>query len=281
MPRKTRTMPTPRPFLKWAGGKGALLHELLPRVEQARPFSRYFEPFVGGGALFFELARQGKLPPEATLADANPHLIETYQGVRDCPAEVIRLLQHHQNRHSRDYFYEIRAKNPEKLPEKAARIIYLNRTCFNGLYRENSRGRFNVPIGRYKNPRICDATNLNACSRTLTKVNLALQPFDMLCKNIQTGDFVYFDPPYHPLSKTASFTAYARCGFGEEKQRLLAHVFAKLAKKGAKLLLSNSMTDLVCELYAGFTIEQVYAARSVNSNPNRRGKVPEALVRNF
>jgi len=274
-------MPAPRPFLKWAGGKGALLPDLLPRVQHARPFSRYFEPFVGGGALFFELARRGQLPPEVTLADANPHLIETYQGVRDCPDDVIRLLNRHQQRHSRDYYYEIRAKNPENLPEKAARIIYLNRTCFNGLYRENSQGRFNVPMGRYKNPLICDATNLNACSVALTKVKLALQPFDMIAEKIHHGDFVYFDPPYHPVSKTASFTAYARGGFGEEKQRLLAQVFAKLAKKGAKLLLSNSMTDLVRELYAGFTIEEVYAARSVNSNPGRRGKVPEALVRNF
>ncbi|MCX5769324.1 MAG: DNA adenine methylase [Candidatus Hydrogenedentes bacterium] len=271
----------PRPFLKWAGGKTGLLAELLERVEAAQPFSSYFEPFIGGGALFFELARLGRLPGCAVLSDANVNLVSAYLGVRDHVDAVIRALLRHKSLHSRDHYYAVRDAAPRSLPARAARVIYLNRTCFNGLYRENSRGRFNVPMGRYKNPRICDESNLRACSKALQPAQLAVKPFQHVLDAGRTGDFVYFDPPYHPLSKTSSFTSYDRAGFGEKDQRLLADVFAQLSARGVKCLLSNSMTDLVRHLYADFTIEEVYAPRHVNSRPDRRGKIPEALIRNF
>ena len=278
---KTASRPVPRPFLKWAGGKTGLLAELLERVEAAQPFTAYFEPFIGGGALFFELTRLGRLPGCAVLSDANPNLVAAYLGVRDHVDGVIHALIRHRDLHSREHYYAVRDAAPRTLPARAARIIYLNRTCFNGLYRENSRGRFNVPMGRYKNPRICDETNLRACSQALQSAQLAVKPFQHVLDAAAPGDFVYFDPPYHPLSKTSSFTAYARGGFGEQDQRLLAHVFAQLSARGVKCLLSNSMTDLVRHLYADFTIEQVFAPRLVNSRPDRRGKIPEALIRNF
>lgn len=273
--------PTPRPFLKWAGGKSALLPELIPRVQAARPFSAYYEPFIGGGALFFELARLGLIPGKTVLSDVNANLIDAYLDVRNHVETVIRALLSHKSSHSPDHYYAVRSASPRTLPNRAARIIYLNRTCFNGLYRENSRGQFNVPIGRYKNPRICDETNLRACSQALKQARVAVRPFQHILKTARPGDFVYFDPPYHPLSKTSSFTSYDRAGFGENDQRLLAGVFAQLSARGVKCLLSNSMTDLVRQLYAEFTIEEVYAPRHVNSRADRRGKIPEALIRNF
>jgi DNA adenine methylase len=271
----------PRPYLKWAGGKSALLPDLLVRVQAARPFRAYFEPFIGGGALFFELARLGLIPRKAVLSDANPNLIEAYVGVRDHVETVIRALLRHKTLHSADHYYAVRDAAPRTLPARAARLIYLNRTCFNGLYRENSRGRFNVPMGRYKNPCICDETNLRACSMALQQAQLAVKPFQHVLEKARSGDFVYFDPPYHPLNKTSSFTAYARNGFAEKDQQLLAQLFAQLSDRRVKCLLSNSMTPLVQQLYADFTIEEVYAPRHLNSRPDRRGKIPEALIRNF
>lgn len=279
--RNERPAP-PRPFLKWAGGKGQLIYELMARVDRAGQFGRYHEPFIGGGALFFYLYRLNRLGRKrAYLSDSNERLIEAYTGVRDHVEEVIGLLCGHAAVHGRDYYYEIRARVPETAPARAARILYLNRTCFNGLYRENSRGEFNVPIGSYVNPVICDAENLRAASEALKKAHIEACPFEAVLKRAQPGDFVYFDPPYHPISKTSSFTTYAKDDFGEDDQRRLADVFANLAENGVKVLLSNSMTPLVQGLYERFNIDEVFATRAVNSRADRRGKIAEALVRNF
>lgn len=280
--RRRSAGPVPRPFLKWAGGKGQLLGELLPRVERAAPFPAYHEPFIGGGALFFELSRTGRLDGvEVFLSDNNSTLIATYLGVRDDPDRLLALLAQHEERHSKDYYYAVRGQAPEDPIERAARMIYLNRTCFNGLYRENSRGGFNVPFGDYKNPLIRDPENLGAASRALGPARIDQRGFETVLDVAQPGDFVYFDPPYDPVSKTASFTAYDKGGFGADRQRRLAEVFAELTRRGVRALLSNSMTDFVRELYRDFTIETVYAARSVNSRGDRRGAVQEALVRNY
>lgn len=272
----------PRPFLKWAGGKGQLLGELAPLVGEARPFGQYHEPFVGGGALFFEVFRQGLVPEAAALlSDKNDRLMDAYRGVKRDVERVIKLLQTHKEQHSKQHYYAVRAQTPEDSFERAARIIYLNRTCYNGLFRENSQGEFNVPMGRYRNPAICDAENLRAAAHALEKARLETRSFETVLERARPGDFVYFDPPYHPLSRTASFTAYDKSGFGEDDQRRLADVFRELDRRGVKTLLSNSYTDFIRNLYAGFKVEKVYAARPVNSRADRRGKIAEALIRNF
>jgi DNA adenine methylase len=281
MKSRTRTANTPRPFLKWAGGKGQLLPELVERVEQARPFGDYFEPFVGGGALFFELVRLNRLPGRAILSDTNPNLVGAFLGVKKHVRDVIQGLRAHKAAHDEAYFYQVRSKVPATLPERAARLIYLNKTCYNGLFRENRKGEFNVPFGRYTNPAICDEPNLLAASKALAGAAIDVRPFEAVLRRAKRGDFVYFDPPYHPVSKTSSFTAYSKDRFGVDEQRRLAEVYGELASRGVKVLLSNSMTDLVQELYASFTIDRVLANRAVNSRADRRGKIAEALVRSY
>lgn len=267
-----------RPVLKWAGGKGRLLPELLNRSPEI--FAAYHEPFIGGGALFFALAGRGDVG-HAYLSDANPSLIDVYIALRDRVDEVIAVLRSHV--YEREHYYRVRALRPEELslPERAARVIYLNKTCYNGLYRENRRGQFNVPFGRYKNPTICDEPNLRAASRVLQGVDIARRHFSTVLDHAQPGHFVYFDPPYHPVSTTASFTAYDRSGFGPNDQRQLRDVFAALGERGVRAMLSNSDTPFIRELYAGFSIDQVHAARAVNSKANGRGKVAEVIVRNY
>ncbi len=276
-----RSCSAPRPFLKWAGGKGQLLGELLARVAAAGEFGRYHEPFVGGGALFFGLVGSLSLKRKACLSDNNRNLVDCYLGLQRNVEGVIELLKAHKARHGEEYFYEVRSAAPVTLEERAARIIYLNRTCYNGLYRENSRGGFNVPFGRYKNPTICDAENLRLCAKALKRATVEKRPFETVLDRAKAGDFVYFDPPYVPLSATSNFTSYDKGGFGEDSQRRLADVFAKLTQRGVKVLLSNSETRLVRELYRDFTIETVYATRLVNSRADRRGKIAEVLARNF
>lgn len=265
-------------MLKWAGGKGRLLPELLARVPDE--FNAYHEPFVGGGALFFALAGQGRIR-RAYLSDANAGLIDVYLALRNAVEEVIAALGQHA--YEREHYYRVRALRPEALtlPERAARVIYLNKTCYNGLYRENRAGQFNVPFGRYKNPTICDEPNLRAASAVLQGVDIARRRFSTVLDYAQPGDFVYFDPPYHPVSPTANFTTYDRDGFGPDDQRQLRDVFAALADKGVRAMLSNSDMPFVRDLYAGFHIEQLYAARAVNSKANGRGKVAELLICNF
>ena len=278
-----RKLVVPRPFLKWVGGKGQLLGNLLAQVDRAAPFGRYHEPFVGGGALFFELVRTDRIDRKrAYLSDNNERLIDAYQAVKQDVDTVIAHLLHHRERHSEEYYYTMRAAVPDDLYERAARIIYLNKTCYNGLFRENSRGEFNVPFGRYKNPNICDEPNLRAASLALSRANVYARSFAAVVQHAKPGDLVYFDPPYHPVSKTASFTAYDKAGFGIEAQERLAEVAHALHKKGVKFLLSNSYTGLIRTLYdPHFEVERVYATRQVNSRADRRGKVSEALIRNF
>ncbi len=265
-------------MLKWAGGKGRLLPELLARLPAS--FGAYHEPFVGGGALFFALVGAGRLG-RVYLSDANAALIDVYLALRDDVEGVIAALRHH--RYERDHFYRVRAQQPEELslPERAARVIYLNKTCYNGLYRENSTGQFNVPFGRYVNPTICDEPNLRAAAAALQGVDISRRRFDSVLDYAKPGDFVYFDPPYVPLSSTANFTSYDRAGFGPDDQRQLRDVFAELGRRGVRAMLSNSDTPFVRELYAGFHVEQVLAARAVNSKASGRGKVAEVLVLNY
>ena len=267
-----------RPVLKWAGGKSRLLPELIARLPGS--FNAYHEPFIGGGALYFALANQG-LIGRANLSDANPSLIDVYLSLRDCVDEVIAALGQHI--YEREHYYQVRALRPAELslPERAARVIYLNKTCYNGLYRENRRGEFNVPFGRYVNPTICDEPNLRAASLALQGVEIARRHFSTVLDYAQMGDFVYFDPPYHPLSATANFTSYDRRGFGPDDQRQLRDVFTRLGDRGIQAMLSNSDTPFIRELYEGFVIDQVQAARAVNSKANGRGKVAEVIVRNY
>jgi len=271
----------PRPFLKWPGGKRQLLPELLQAVASAGKFKRYFEPFLGGGALFFELARAGRLQRGAFLSDINPGLMDAYRGVRDDVETVVRLLHEHKHAHSEAHFYRVRAQVPATLAERAARIIYLNRTCFNGLYRENSKGQFNTPFGRYRTPLICDEENLRAVAAALRSVDIGASGFVEAVAPARAGDLVYFDPPYAPLSKTSDFTAYSKGGFGAADHELLAAVFADLAQRGVKLMLSNSLTPGTNTLYEGFNLYRVQARRSINSKSDRRGEIAEVLVTNF
>lgn len=273
--------PPPRPFLKWLGGKRELLPELLQAVESAGEFEHYYEPFLGGGALFFALLRAGKLRHGSSLSDVNKNLIGAYLGVRDEVDSVIERLLRHKEQHCEEYFYRVRREVPDDLAGRAARIIYLNRTCFNGLYRENSRGEFNVPFGRYKNPLICDEENLRAVAAAFTDSRITTQPFAQIAARAAPGDLIYFDPPYAPASKTADFTAYSQGGFGDAEHVELASVFAALAGRGVKVILSNSLTQATAQLYKEFFIYKVYASRSVNSKGDGRGKVPEVIVTSF
>jgi len=273
--------PPPRPFLKWVGGKRQLLPELLKAVEAAKPYRRYHEPFLGGGALFFALARTGQLRGTSYLSDVNKNLIEACLGVRDDVETVVKLLREHKARHCESYYYEVRSNVPRALTKKAARLIYLNKTCYNGLYRENSKGKFNAPFGRYKNPKICDEENLRVVSKTLSGVSIEARSFASVLTFAKRGDLVYFDPPYQPISETADFTSYAKEGFSESEQKDLSAVFARLANRGVKVILSNSKTDFIVELYKSYFVYQVFANRVVNSKADRRGKIPEALITSF
>lgn len=268
----------PRPFVKWAGGKRQLLPQLLSRVP--RSFRRYHEPFVGGGALFFALRGRQLLPQGARLADINPELVNAYQVVRDRVETLIVLLGAFRN--EEDFYYEIRAQDPLSLDpvQRAARLLYLNRTCFNGLFRENRDGRFNVPFGRYRNLQILRENDLRASSRALRGVCIEQASFADLNDCVEPGDFVYLDPPYAPLSRTASFTSYSRGGFDDEAQRQLGALVRRLGSRGVHILLSNSSAPLIYDIYdhADLHVEQVMASRAINSRADRRGKVAELLI---
>ena len=278
-------LPKPQPFLKWAGGKGQLLDQYEPYLPRT-PMRGYYEPFVGSGAVFFHLHRRG-LFETTCLSDLNTELLTCYRVVRDHVEDLITRLREHKARHSRDYYYAVRSRDRDPSwadawpVERAARLIYLNKTCYNGLWRVNSRGHFNVPMGRYVNPGIANADRLRAASRALQGVELAISGFETVTEKASSGDFVYFDPPYHPLSKTASFTSYARDDFGEDDQRKLARVFAALDRRGCRVMLSNSDTPFVRELYHGFRIETVTARRAINSAKGKRGAITEVVVLNY
>lgn len=268
----------PRPFLKWAGGKGRLIQQYQPFFPQQ--IRRYYEPFVGGGAIFFHLNdRLG----DAVLADINDELVNVYQCVQQQVEPLIRRLQYHHSHHEPDYYYEMRAQASLADPvERAARLIYLNKTCFNGLYRENAKGLFNVPIGRYKNPNICDSATLRLASEGLQRSRISCDAFHRVLDHAwRRDDFVYFDPPYHPISATSSFTRYNRYGFTAEDQTQLRDTFAELAQRGVQVMLSNSDCELIRQLYEGFYIHEIQAARAINVNAHRRGKIGELLITSY
>jgi DNA adenine methylase len=262
-----------RPFIKWAGGKRQLLPALLEHTPANPP--HYFEPFIGGGALFFALR-----PRKAVLADVNERLIRTYKGVRDNPDEVIRLLRGYP--HDATFFYRFREAEIDAATnaEVAAWFIYLNKTGFNGLYRVNRANRFNVPFGRYANPNICDEPTLRACSAALAGTELLVADFEVAVAKAKRGDFVYFDPPYVPLSTTSSFTSYTSGGFGPAEQTRLRDTARKLKKRGVRVLLSNSSAPFVRDLYStGFEVTEVSATRVVNSKATARGAIVELLIK--
>ena len=231
---------------------------------------------LGGGAFFFMLE-----PTKATLSDVNQELIILYRTVRDALSGLITEL--HRHPYEKDHYYWMRSRDPETLTmvERAARTLYLNRTCFNGLYRVNRRGHFNVPMGRYSNPVICDTDKLGLAAEALAKVNLEHAGFEEMMDAPKAGDFVYFDPPYQPVSKTANFTSYTAGAFNEEDQARLAGVFAELSDRGVHCMLSNSHTPLITELYKDFRIDVVLAPRLISRKASARRPVQEVLVRNY
>jgi DNA adenine methylase len=241
---------------------------------------RHVEPFVGGGALFFS-----RLPGRALLTDINPTLVATYSAIRDDVGGVVGALRGLAGRHSKENYYQIRERYNQgrsvSASKRAAMFIYLNKTCFNGLHRVNRKGEFNVPVGSYKNPRILNEDRLEAASHALQDAQLKCAPFDALLENAKPGDFVYFDPPYEPVSQTAKFTSYARDGFFQEDQTRLRDVYKALDRRGCKLMLSNSDVPFIRELYSNFNIDTVAAPRAINCNAKKRGKVSEVLVRNY
>ena len=267
----------PRPFVKWVGGKRQLLNVL--NAAAPAKFGRYFEPFVGGGALFFS-----RLPELATISDANPELINCYQIVRDDVDALIRSLRRHKN--EEEHFYAVRAKDTATMTpvQRASRFIFLNKTCFNGLYRENKSGQFNAPFGKYANPKIVDADNLHAISKYLRE-----QEIDIFCAGYQnvldratSGDFIYFDPPYAPMTKTANFASYTKGGFSLDNQAELAAAFSELTRRGVHVMLSNSNTEVIRDLYRGFQIQTVHATRAINcKGSGRRKEANEVLITNY
>jgi DNA adenine methylase len=264
-----------QPFVKWAGGKRQLLPELLRHAP--KKYRRYFEPFVGAGALFFALR-----PERAVLADVNERLVRTYRGVRDDVESVIALLGDYKKRHDEDFFYALRERDIDAGTdvEVAAWFIYLNKTGFNGLYRVNSKNRFNVPFGRYDDPKIVQTARLRACSAALRGVDVRLCDFEEAAGGASRGDFVYFDPPYVPLSKTSSFTSYTSTGFDEKAQRRLRDLARALKRRGVHVLLSNSSAPDVRALYAkGFETFEVSARRAVNSKTTGRGAITELVMK--
>lgn len=272
-----------RPFLKWAGGK----RQLVPEIKKYVPkkYNTYYEPFLGGGALLFELQCQ-----RAVINDSNYELINCYNVVKDSLDDLIEDLRRHQDRTEENYYYAIRdldrhGDKYEKMStvQKASRIIYLNKTCYNGLFRVNSQGQFNVPYGKYKNPTVLDEAVLKAVSKYLKSNNIKILNGDFAeaVKDANKGDFVYFDPPYDPLSSTSSFTGYDVNGFNKDEQSRLKNIFEKLTNIGCKAILSNSCTDFIKDLYKDYRLEKVTATRSINANALKRGRVDEILVLNY
>lgn len=272
-----------RPFVKWAGGKTALLPEL--DVHAPERFGRYFEPFVGGGAFFFHLA--ARMPPQrgvwAILGDRNKALITTYKCIRTDVHEVVTQLFLHERSHTRrkeKFYYDLRADEPTDAYEVAARFVALNKLCFNGLYRVNRLGKYNVPYGKWKSaPTVCDEINLCAVARVLKGAALDHGDFEEIVLTAARGDFVYFDPPYIPVSATSNFTAYAKEPFGPLEQERLRDCALRLKRKGVRVLLSNADVPLARKLYArGFDLRRVESRRGINSNTGKRGLVGELLV---
>jgi len=302
--------PKAKPFLKWAGGKTQLIEslaKLFPPEMQTGGIRKYAEPFIGGGALFFHVAQFFPSLEEFFIADVNEELVLAYRTIQHDVESLISFLADLEKKYhaldgaaQKEFFYQEREDFNEKLAltdfrnyqsnwvERTATIIFLNRTCFNGLFRVNSKGKFNVPFGDYKNPKICDTENLRAVSALLQKTTIECGDFTSSEHFVGEQTFVYFDPPYRPISKTASFTSYSKFDFNDDAQKRLADYYRRLSRKGAKLMLSNSdpknenpEDHFFEDLYQGFHIERVDASRMINSDKNGRGKIKELVITNY
>ncbi len=275
--------PRVRPIVKWAGGKTRLLPRILEHVP--KKMRTYAEPFMGGAAVFLALAaereRGERKFDHAVLADRNEDLVACYLAVRDSVEDVIYALGKY--KYDEEMFYEVRGRDPSKMSkvERGARLLYLNRTCFNGLWRVNSKGTFNVPFGRYTKPKIVDPPKLRRASELLQGVEILHEDFSSVTKRLKKGDFVYFDPPYAPASDTADFTAYAKDGFGLPDQQRLADELVRLGEASVHALLSNADTKLTRALYKGLRRETANVRRSINSDTSNRGHAAELLVMNW
>ena len=274
--------PLVSPILKWVGGKRQLLDSIEPLIPKC---STYYEPFLGGGAVLF--CRQ---PAKAVINDSNQELMNVYLTIKEEPEALISKLEEHREKNCEDYFYHVRALDRDKQGfgyltnvERAARIIYLNKTCYNGLCRVNSSGEFNSPWGRYKNPNITNETTIQALSDYFNQADITIKCGDYreALKGIRKGAFVYFDPPYVPISASASFTGYTAGGFGEQEQIALKEQCDALNARGIKFLLSNSACTFIEELYKDYIVEYVNAKRVINANPEKRGEIKEILVHNY
>jgi len=276
---------TPKPFVKWAGGK----RQLIPILNENLPdtFGTYFEPFLGGGALLFHMLteRQGQ---KCSISDLNSDLVLSYTTIRDRTEALITSLKNHEKNYQKDsksYYYSIRESNPRSQIEKTSRLIFLNRTCFNGLYRVNSKGKFNVPLGKYSNPNIVNEDNLRSVSHILqsSKVNIQCRDFESVLRDAKKGDLVYFDPPYQPVSDTANFTSYTNKDFTYDDLSRLAELCMDLDSKGCRVLLSNSNSKEVADMFSAkpWTVNKIRANRSINSNSKKRTGHFELLIRNY
>ncbi len=270
------------PFVKWAGGKTSLLSHLLPHVPLN--LSDYYEPFLGGGALFFRICERTKRF-NGHLSDTNEELINAYRVIKESPEELIRLLSRFQMEYESAfdksaYFYSHRSARPAGHVESAARLIFLNKTCYNGLYRVNSKGEFNVPFGRYKNPRVINSDNIRAVSQVLENTEAQLRTIDYqdAIASCRKADFVYLDPPYQPPSETSNFTDYTPGGFSEKDQKELAEEFGKLVDRGCTVLLSNSDTAWTRHLYRDYETKKVTANRPINSVGTGRKGYRELII---
>ena len=275
----------PKPFVKWAGGK----RQLIPIIEKSLPvkFDTYFEPFLGGGALLFHMLMTPS-DRQCRISDLNSDLVLTYVTIRDKVEDLISSLKNHAKEYtksSKTYYYSVRSSSPRTQIEKASRLIFLNRTCFNGLYRVNSKGKFNVPLGRYTNPNITNEDNLRSVSEILRSndVDISCRDFSSILDNVSKNDFVYFDPPYQPISDTSNFTSYTNRDFGYDDLVRLADLCAKLDKKGVKVMLSNSDSKIVSKLFSTkkWNKKKIEANRAINSDSKKRTGHYELLITNY
>lgn len=268
------------PVLKWVGGKRQLLPEIIKLLPEK--ITKYYEPFLGGGAVLFHIQ-----PKKALVNDINEELINCYKVIKENPNELIESLKKHEN--NSEYFYKIRSLDRTEEykmlsnVEKASRIIYLNKTCYNGLFRVNSSGEFNSPFGRYKNPKIVEEITIKAISHyfNTNDIEILSTDYKKALLGVKKGSFVYFDPPYDPVSDSSNFTGYTKSGFTKDDQIELKELCDELTKNGVKFLLSNSSTKFIKELYKDYNIEIVTAKRYINSNKDARGSIEEVLIRNY
>ncbi len=272
----------PKPFIKWVGGKRQLIDTLFKNIPTS--FSNYHEPFIGGGALYFKLWNEG-LIKKAYLNDFNTHLYNAYVTVKKRPNELIEELKSPKYKNEKSIYYKLREKYNKKgyidNTERAALFIYFNKTGFNGLWRVNSKDGYNVPIGRYKNPKICDEENIILVSEALKKAELSNKDFSSVINNAKPKDFVYFDPPYHPLSGSSNFTTYTKLDFTEKDQIRLKEVYAGLDLKKVNVMLSNSPAPVIMQLYSNYNPISVEAKRMINCKGNKRGNVFEIVAMNY